>query len=156
MIKNVVYFFSTFSHFFVTADDYQFSSKTADFRTLSVHAQRLFTVFQDVSMVLIKWVIILEFAKRLHQPYLKTLLECHFAIMTKMGPLMKATKNLTPFEDISIKLIERNCLVSSYHVSKIVTILYYRAISNTAKFLKVFPKIVSEISFNGRQSIKWL
>ena len=30
MIKNVVYFFPTFSYFFVTADDYLFSSHPAD------------------------------------------------------------------------------------------------------------------------------
>ena len=45
MMKNVVYFFPTFSHFFVTADDYLFSSKPADLRMLSVRAERLFTVF---------------------------------------------------------------------------------------------------------------
>ena len=44
MIKNVVYFIPTFSHFFLTADDYQFSSKAADFRILSVRTKRLFTV----------------------------------------------------------------------------------------------------------------
>ena len=44
MIKNVVYFIPTFSHFFLAADDYQFSSKAADFRILSVRTKRLFTV----------------------------------------------------------------------------------------------------------------
>ena len=29
--KNVAYFILTFSYFFVTADDYQYSSKPADF-----------------------------------------------------------------------------------------------------------------------------
>ena len=45
MIKNVVYFFPTFSHIFVMADDCQFSNKAADSRMLSVHAKRLFTLF---------------------------------------------------------------------------------------------------------------
>ena len=40
--------FPLFPTFFVTADDYQFSSQPADFRTLSVRAKRLFTVFYDV------------------------------------------------------------------------------------------------------------
>ena len=48
MIKTVVYFFPTSCPFFVTADDYQFSSKDADFRTLSVRAKRLFTVSRMV------------------------------------------------------------------------------------------------------------
>ena len=38
MINNVVDFFPTFSHFFVTADDYQYSNKAADSRMLSVRA----------------------------------------------------------------------------------------------------------------------
>ena len=45
MVKNVAYFFPTFSHFFVTADDYQFSNNAADSRTLSVRAKRLFPIF---------------------------------------------------------------------------------------------------------------
>ena len=40
MIKNIVYFFPTFPHFFVTADDYLFSSKPADLRMLSVIAPK--------------------------------------------------------------------------------------------------------------------
>ena len=45
MIKNDFYFFPTFPHFFVTADDYQFSNMAANSRTLSVRTKRLFTVF---------------------------------------------------------------------------------------------------------------
>ena len=40
MIKNLVYFCPTFSHFFVMADGYQFSSKPADFRMLSVRSRQ--------------------------------------------------------------------------------------------------------------------
>ena len=35
MTKNVVYFFLTFSHFFIMADEYQFSSSPAVLRMLS-------------------------------------------------------------------------------------------------------------------------
>ena len=52
MIKNVIYFIPTFSHLFVTADKYQFSSKAADFITSSVRAKRLFTVFGNPAFCL--------------------------------------------------------------------------------------------------------
>ena len=60
-----------------------------------------------------KWVIIMEFGKRLFWLDLKTLLVCHVAIMTIMQLLTKAPQNLTLLEDILTKSIEINCLISS-------------------------------------------
>ena len=51
MIKNVVYFFPTFSHFFVTAADYQFWKVPATPRARSVRAKSLFIVFWNVRMI---------------------------------------------------------------------------------------------------------
>ena len=65
MIKNVVHFFPTFSQFFVMAADYQFWKVPARSRTWSVHTKSLLIVFWNVWMILVEWVIILEFDKRL-------------------------------------------------------------------------------------------
>ena len=64
-VKNVVYFFPTFSHFFITTADYQFWKLPVTPRTRSVHAKSLFIVFWNVLLILTKLVIILEFGKRL-------------------------------------------------------------------------------------------
>ena len=66
---------------------------------------KLFTVFLDVLIVLIKLAIILELFE-------------DFAFLPrcrkdKAMPLMKDTKNLTLLEDISIKFNKRNYLISS-------------------------------------------
>ena len=64
MIKNVIYFFPTFSHFFVTADDYQLSNFQASLLTSEC------CLFMPKDCLLScrmfdGWAIILEFAKRL-------------------------------------------------------------------------------------------
>ena len=41
MIKYILYFFPTFPHFFMTVDDYLFSSKPADLRMLSGLRQKI-------------------------------------------------------------------------------------------------------------------
>ena len=105
MIKNVVYFFPTFSHFFITAADCQFWKVPATPRTQSIRTKSLFIVFWNVRMILTKWVIILECGKRLFWLALKTLLVCHVAVMTLMWLLTKIPKNLTLLEDISTKFI---------------------------------------------------
>ena len=79
-------------------DDYQFSSKAADFRTLSVCAKRLFTVFWDVR---IKRVIILNVVLALFED----LLVCY---VTSYEGIQKFKSLLG---DISIRFIQRNCLV---------------------------------------------
>ena len=65
MIKNVVYFFPTLSHFSFTAADYKFWKVLATRKTRPVRAKSLFIVFWNVRMILTKWVIILEFGKSL-------------------------------------------------------------------------------------------
>ena len=64
-IVNIVYFFPTFPHFFVTAADYQFWKVPTTPRTWSARAKSLFIVFWNVQIILTKWVIILEFGRRL-------------------------------------------------------------------------------------------
>ena len=102
------------SHFFVTAADYQFWKVPAAPRTWSVRAKSLFIVFWNVSIILTKWVIILEFGKRLFWLALKTLLVLHVAVMTTSRHILLIfgdLKNLIIVVDISAKFIVINCLI---------------------------------------------